>query len=255
MLPIGIFAMSASAAGTMGVEEFANLQVYLIATILLTLLLTFWVLPWVIASLTPVGFGDALRISRAGVITAFATGNVFIVLPVIIEECKSILAEKNTLDGDTTVLIDVLVPIAYSFPNIGKFTVIFFVFFAGWFSGNPIDLAQMASLGVSGVLSLFGSVYVAVPFMLDLVHLPADLFQLFVMSGFITGKFGSMVSILNLFALTLISVALFRSALKMAPQHWLRLGVGVAAGGRRPEINTAGLAERLSPLPLPPLPV
>ena len=39
-------------------------------------------------------------------------------------------------------MIDILVPIAYSFPNIGKLTVILFVFFAGWFSGKPIDLSE-----------------------------------------------------------------------------------------------------------------
>ncbi|MBW2293937.1 MAG: cation:dicarboxylase symporter family transporter, partial [Deltaproteobacteria bacterium] len=230
VLPIGIFAMSAAAAGTMGVEEFANLQVYLVCMVILTSLLAFWVLPWVIAALTPVGYREALRISRAGVVTAFATGNVFIVLPVIIEECKTIMREKNALDDDGDIMIDILVPIAYSFPNVGKLTVMFFVMFAGWFTGHPVPVAEYLSFAVGGVLSLFGSVYVAIPFMLDLVHLPADVFQLFVMSGFITGKFSSMVSIVNLFALTLISVAIFQGVLKRGLQHWVRLGVGVAAG-------------------------
>ena len=230
VLPIGIFAMSASAAGTMGVEEFASMQVYLATMLILCGLLAFWVLPWVIASLTPVSFGDALRISKAGVVTAFATGNVFIVLPVIIEECKQIMRENDALDGDGATMIDILVPIAYSFPNIGKLTVILFVFFAGWFSGKPIDLSGTASLSVSGLLSLFGSVYVAIPFMLEMVHLPSDLFQLFVMSGFITGKFGSVVAVMNLFALTLISIAIFQKVIRTGVGQWLRLGVGVVAG-------------------------
>jgi proton glutamate symport protein len=230
VLPVGIFAMSASAAGTMGVEEFANLQVYLISTILLCGLLAFWVLPWVIACLTPIGYFDAMRISRAGVVTAFATGNVFIVLPVIVEECKQIMRERVNLGEEGEIMIDVLVPIAYSFPNIGKLTVMHFVLFAGWYLGRPVELSELPGLGISGLFALFGSVYVAIPFMLDLVKLPADIFQLFVMSGFITGKFGSMVSVVNLFALTLISVSLFQRVLKIGLQQWIRLGVGVAAG-------------------------
>ena len=230
VLPIGIFAMSASAAGTMGMEEFASMQIYLASMIILCFLLALWILPWTIASLTPVSFSDALRISKAGMVTAFATGNVFIVLPVIIEECKQVMRDNDALDGDGATMIDILVPIAYSFPNIGKLTVILFVFFSGWFSGKPIDLASTASLSVSGLLSLFGSVYVAIPFMLDLVQLPADLFQLFVMAGFITGKFSSMVAVMNLFALTLISIAIFQKVIKYQAANWLRLGIGLSAG-------------------------
>lgn len=147
VLPIGIFAMSASAAGTMGVEEFENLEVCLICMIVLASLLSFWILPWSIASLTPVGFGDAFRISRAGVITAFATENVFIVIPVIIEECKAIFAERDGLDDHARIMIDVLVPIAYSFLNIGKFTVIFFDIAASGIAVN-IDMMQTVNYSI-----------------------------------------------------------------------------------------------------------
>ena len=230
ILPIGIFAMSASAAGTMGIEEFASMQVYLFSMLVMCGLLAFGVLPWVISSLTPLSFADSLRISKSAVVTAFATGNVFIVVPVIIEECKQIMREHDALDEEGATMIDILVPIAFSFPNIGKLTVILFVFFAGWFSGKPVDLAGAGSLAVSGLLSLFGSVYVAIPFMLELVHLPADLFQLFVMSGFITGKFGSVVAVMNLFALTLISIAMFQKVARFGLASWLRLGVGLVVG-------------------------
>ncbi len=230
VLPIGIFAMSASAAGTMGVDEFASMQVYLISYFALCLLLTFWVLPWIIASLTPVTFAQALRISKSSLVTAFATGNIFIVIPVIIEECKQIMREHENLSDDAKTLIEILVPIAFTFPNIGKLTVILFVLFAGWFNGTPVDINDLTSLSISGLLSLFGSVYVAIPFMLDLVHLPQDLFQLFVMSGFITGKFNSITAVMNLFALTLLTVALFQKSLSLRAPQLIKLSVGTIAG-------------------------
>ncbi|MGP1782775.1 cation:dicarboxylate symporter family transporter, partial [Shewanella frigidimarina] len=180
ILPIGIFAMSASAAGTMGVDEFASMQVYLISYFVLCLLLTFWVLPWIVASLTPITFAQALRISKSSLVTAFATGNIFIVIPVIVEECKQVMREHDDLCEDGATLIEILVPIAFTFPNIGKLTVIMFIYFAGWFNGTPVDITSIPSLSISGLLALFGSVYVAIPFMLDLVKLPTDLFQLFV---------------------------------------------------------------------------
>ncbi|WP_237162573.1 cation:dicarboxylate symporter family transporter [Shewanella halifaxensis] len=229
ILPIGIFAMSASAAGTMGVDEFASMQVYLISYFVLCLLLTFWVLPWIVASLTPVTFAQALRISKSSLVTAFATGNIFIVIPVIVEECKQVMREHNDLCEDGATLIEILVPIAFTFPNIGKLTVILFVYFAGWFNGTPVDISNIPSLSISGLLALFGSVYVAIPFMLDLVKLPADLFQLFVMSGFITGKFTSIAAVMNLFVLTLLTASLFQKSLKMRPPQLLKMGIGIGA--------------------------
>ncbi|MFT5789596.1 MAG: proton glutamate symport protein [Shewanella sp.] len=227
ILPIGIFAMSASAAGTMGVDEFASMQVYLISYFVLCLLLTFWILPWIVASLTPITFAQALRVSKASLVTAFATGNIFIVIPVIVEECKQVMREHDKLSEDGATLIEILVPIAFTFPNIGKLTVILFVLFAGWFNGTPVDISSIPSLSISGLLSLFGSVYVAIPFMLDLVHLPSDLFQLFVMSGFITGKFNSIAAVMNLFALTLLTAALFEKSLKLRPAQLLKMGLGI----------------------------
>ncbi|QYJ86990.1 cation:dicarboxylase symporter family transporter [Shewanella mesophila] len=229
VLPIGIFAMSASAAGTMGVDEFASMQVYLISYFALCLLLTFWVLPWIIASVTPVTYAQALRISKSSVVTAFATGNIFIVIPVIVEECKQIMREHDSLSDDAETLIEILVPIAFTFPNVGKLTVILFVLFAGWFNGTPVEISDLPSLSISGLLSLFGSVYVAIPFMLDLVHLPQDLFQLFVMSGFITGKFNSITAVMNLFALTLLTVALFEKRLRVRPPQLIKMSVGIVA--------------------------
>ena len=44
---------SASAAGTMSVDEFSKLQVYLIIFNVASLILTFWVLPMLVAVATP----------------------------------------------------------------------------------------------------------------------------------------------------------------------------------------------------------
>ncbi|WP_394129112.1 cation:dicarboxylate symporter family transporter [Shewanella maritima] len=228
VLPIGIFAMSASAAGTMGVDEFASMQVFLISYFVLCLLLTFVVLPWIVASLTPISYKQTWQISKASLVTAFATGNIFIVLPVIVDECKKVMRESDHLTDDTETLIEILVPIAFTFPNIGKLTVIMFVYFAGWFNGTPLGIDEIISVSISGVLALFGSVYVAVPFMLDLVHLPADLFQLFVMSGFITGKFNSIAAVMNLFILTLLTACLFQQSLKLTPARLIKLASGSA---------------------------
>ena len=41
-------------------------------------------MPGIVAVLTPFSYGDVLRASRAALITGFVTGNLFIVLPLLI---------------------------------------------------------------------------------------------------------------------------------------------------------------------------
>ena len=52
LMPLGVFAIVASAAGTMDLEELGRLQVYLVTYAAMALLLTLWVLPACIISCT-----------------------------------------------------------------------------------------------------------------------------------------------------------------------------------------------------------
>lgn len=56
LMPIGVLAIVASAAGTLGLEELERLQVYLLTYCVMALLLTLWVLPAMITSLTPLTY-------------------------------------------------------------------------------------------------------------------------------------------------------------------------------------------------------
>lgn len=65
-----------------------------------------------------------------------------------------------------------------------------FVLFAGWFSGSTVSVVQYPTFIASGLASFFGSVKVAIPFLLDLLRIPSDMFQLFVATSVITERFG-----------------------------------------------------------------
>ncbi|MCM2678229.1 cation:dicarboxylate symporter family transporter [Echinimonas agarilytica] len=205
ILPIGVFAMSANAAGTMGIDELESLQVFMISYFVLCMLLAFVILPVLITSFTPFSYRDVMTVSWGALATAFSTGNIFICLPVIMEESKRLLKKYGKDNDEAMSLVDVVLPIVFTFPNLGKLTIILFIFFAGWFIGKPVDLMSYPLVGISGLLSLFGSVYVAVPFLLESVFLPSDLNQLFVVSSFITGRFNSLVAVMNLMAVTMLS--------------------------------------------------
>ena len=60
LTPYGVFAITASAAGTMTIEEFGRLQVYLVSFNVGAVFMTFWVLPMLLAPATPFKYRDIM---------------------------------------------------------------------------------------------------------------------------------------------------------------------------------------------------
>ncbi len=64
LTPYGLFAIAANAAGTLGLEQLSRLQIYLVAYVAVALLVSLWVLPGLVAALTPIRARDMLGESR-----------------------------------------------------------------------------------------------------------------------------------------------------------------------------------------------
>ncbi len=224
LAPLGVFAIAASAAGTMDVQEFKNLQVYMIIYIPLALLLAFWVLPGLVTSLTPLRYRDVIGpVSRDALITAFATGNVFIVLPILAEGCKKMLAPLETGDSELGSAVDVIVPTSYSFPSVGTLFSLSFVLFAAWISGSPLTPSQLPTFAVTGLFSMFGGVNVAIPFLLDLLRIPADTFQLFVViSQVAIVRFEALLSAMYTLSMALLGACAMAGLIRIQWKRMLR---------------------------------
>lgn len=224
LAPFGLFAIAANAAGTMTVQELGRLQVYIGSFILLTLLLTFFVMPGIVAMLTPFRFSDVLRASRSAMLTGFVTGNLFIVLPLLIEHGKMMFERAGIRTDDTDSFIEVLIPVSFNFPNLGKLLTLAFVLFAGWYTGNQVGLAEYPTFSVLGLFSLFGGVDLALPFLLDQMRIPSDTYQLYVVTGVVNGWFATLLATMNLFAFTLIATSAATGNLKIKPRQCVILG-------------------------------
>ena len=91
LTPIGLFAIAAQIVGTVDAAQFDQVRVYLIAYGAMALLLSLWVLPGLVACLTPIPVHQILNKTRDALITAFTTGELFIVLPILIDRSKELL--------------------------------------------------------------------------------------------------------------------------------------------------------------------
>ena len=233
LTPLGIFAIAASTAGTMDLEQLSRLQVYIVANILATLLMTFAVLPAFIMLLTPLGYREIVWTTKDALLMAFATDNLLIVIPMLTEHGKELLRKGAGASAESERSVDVIVPISFNFPNVGRLFQLLFILFAAWFTKTAISLAGYVNLTVSGLLSFFGKPIAAMPFLLYLLRLPADMMQLYLASGIFVAQFGTLASAMHLFTLAVLGGYAMAGALRF---QWKRLvpvtalTVGLLAG-------------------------
>src|SRR5215203_5219336 len=217
LTPYGLFAIAANAAGTLDVQQLERLQIYLVAYVVVALLVSLWVLPGLVAALTPLRARDILRESHASLLTAAIAGDLFIVLPGLMEASRQLLDRLEPRHDESGRLIEVIVPASFNFPHTGKLLSLSFILFAGWFSDAPVPVAEYPQLAFAGLVSFFGSLSAAVPFLLDLLRIPADTFQLFLATGVINSRVGSLVA-----AVHTLTVALLVACAVTGRIHWQR---------------------------------
>ena len=204
LTPYGLFAIAASASGTLSLDQLGRLQIYLVTYVAVALLLSLWILPGLVAALTPIRIGELFQLTRDSLITAAVAGDLFIVLPGLIEASKTLLARHSPGPSAATEIPDVLVPASFNFPHTGKLLSISFIMFAGWFADAPVPVRDYPQLAASGLLTFFGSLNAAVPFLLDLFRIPADTFQLFLATGVINARVGTLVAAVHTVAVALL---------------------------------------------------
>ena len=215
LTPYGLFAIAASAAGTLSLEQLGRLQIYLVAYVAVALLVSLWVLPALIAAVTPIRMGELFTLTRDSLITAFVAGDLFIVLPGLIQASQTLLERHAGTASTASELPEVLVPASFNFPHTGKLLSMSFILFAGWFTDAALPFAEYPRLALTGLLTFFGSLNVAVPFLLDLFRIPADTFQLFLASGVINARVGSLVAAVHTVTVALLGACTIGGLLRV----------------------------------------
>ncbi len=205
--PIGIFALIANAAGTMHMEDIGRMEVYLTSFLVMGALLFFVILPLAMASFTPFTYREFMSVSQTTMITVLLTGNMFIVLPLLVENVETLYRQHNSLTPERSSFAKIMVPILFILPCAGQLMDIIFIQFAGWFSSETFGFGRSLQLYSTGLLTLFGSPKVAIPFLLGMFHLPEDLFDVYVISSVITDNIRFTVESCAVLSMTLLFTA------------------------------------------------
>jgi len=204
LAPYGIFAIAAEGAGTLDPDRLAGLGVYIATYVSLSILLAFWVLPGLVAAVTPFRYREIAEPARDALVTAFATGSLFIVLPILADRERTLIRERGAGE-EAGLQVDVVVPIAFTLAGAGKLLGLVFILYAGWQSGFPISSVDYPKLAGTGLFSSFAGSAVSIPFLLDLFHVPSDMFQLFLLvDSVIGGRFSALTGSTHTFVLAVL---------------------------------------------------
>jgi Na+/H+-dicarboxylate symporter/ABC-type amino acid transport substrate-binding protein len=228
LTPIGVFAIAAATVGTVSWAHLARLQTYLLVYTVVVMIVTLWVLPAFIAAVTPFRYSEVFKFTRATLLTIFATGKIIVVLPQLIDNLNELFKSKKLDNEETKRSTDILLPLAYPFPNLGTLIIFIFVPFAGWYSGSLITGSQLPLYLMSGLLSSFVAPITSIPFMLDVLDLSKDLFQLFFISTVYTDRIRVVLGAMHLISLTLITTAISQGFFKINTKKIILWG-GVTA--------------------------
>jgi proton glutamate symport protein len=214
--PIGIFAHIAVAVGTVNFHDLFKLEFYVIALIIACLYLTFWVLPSLLVSLTPMKYREIIEDFRYVCLLAFATGLPSIAFPFINKAVKR-LERRHHLGGESFhSTAQTVIPLGYSFAQMGNFMMLFFMFFISFYFRHPFITSEHVLLNVLSVPLSFGSGPImlnAVAFLVSNLNFPAQAFTLFVETYAITLNFQVLLSVAAIF--TFIVLVLFAYTKKL----------------------------------------
>jgi len=208
LTPYGVFFIAASTAGTLSIEDVIRLQGFIITYTLLVLVMSFIIMPLFLTALTPFKVRDLLGSTRNSLITIFATAKIVILLPQLIDDILR-LFQRYDLDNDTVEHeARIVLPLAYPFPHLGTYVILMFIGFAAWYVGRPLDASDQLTLQGMSIFSSFVSPLVGIPFLLDIMRLPSDVMELFIVSAVYTDRVRVVLGAMHLIVMTVIVLAI-----------------------------------------------
>ncbi len=227
--PIGVFAITANAAGTLRIEDFGRLQIYIILDTLISLSLSLWIIPGLISVFTPIKYKDIIKELRGALVTAFAIANILVVLPILVDSCKKLIdgikpQNDNNLDSQEIEdsPLEVIIPASFNFPNMGKLLSLGFIPFAAWYVGTPLTASQYPTFLVTGLPVFFADSILGTTFLLNLFKIPTNTLGIYITATVFTGRFGTLLAGMYTVALGILSTCAMQGLIRFNKRKLIR---------------------------------
>ncbi len=207
--PVGAFVYIAIAFGTIHFEDLAKLQVYVFAFIFTTLFITFAILPALLIYLTPLKYKEVIKAFRYVCLIPLVTGLSTTALPFLTMYLRK-LSQKHETHEKFRETSQTVLPIAYSFGNIGNAMILFFITFLTYYYRHPFGIFERwlvplltIPMSIGSSSSNLNSIF----FLIKQLGFPESAGDFFLQIKSVTYNFQVMMSIASV--LTLIILTLY----------------------------------------------
>lgn len=227
--PIGIFAHLSVVFGTISFEEIHVLGFYVLAFIFAALLITFWILPALLSSLTPLTYKEAIKAFKTVCLLPFVTALPTLALPFIIMYMKKLGKKHHEGDPNFQATSQTVLPICYSFGQIGNCMILFFILFISFYFRHPFTGWEMAVISIFMLPMSVGSsvaTYNTVSFLIDQLHFPEQSLLVFKQVTAITMNFQVLISSASILTFIILALYSYYGTLRI---NWKRLGLHFTA--------------------------
>jgi len=182
-VPYAVFALFASAAGTIKIANLTDIFIYLVLVWIAACLLIFWLFPSIIANLAGLKHGEILREMRDALTITIVTTLSVVALPYITEITRRVAIAKRIDDPDRDEIIQTNLSITYVLGQMGNYFVYLFIIFAARYYHHALTIGEHITLPGFTLLSCMGSPTAtvnAVSFLQQWLHLSPDTTSLYI---------------------------------------------------------------------------
>ncbi len=206
--PMGAFVYISIAFGTVHFNDLFKMQVYVFGFIASTLFIVLWLLPSLLASLTPLNYRESLRAFRYVCLVPFVTGLSTAAIPFINAFLRR-LSQKHETHERFRETSQTILPIAYSFGHVGNAMILFFILFLSYYYRHPFTVVEQFLLSVLTIpLSLGSSTgnINSILFLIKQLGFPKGAADLFLEIKSFTNNFQVLLSIASVFTLLILTI-------------------------------------------------
>jgi proton glutamate symport protein len=209
--PVGVYAYISVEMGTVGFSDFnTNIGIYYISLIFIVLFITFCVLPIILSNFTSLSFRQAVRAIWDVCLLPFLTGIPAIAIPFINLHLKK-LGQRHAWhhEPEFRSITQTVVPISYSFAQIGNCLLLFFILFASFYYRHPSTASEKSLLSFLMIPLSVGSSSSSlntISFLFQELKFPDDAMILLIQTLPITMSFQILLSIASVLTFILVVV-------------------------------------------------
>lgn len=223
--PFGVAAIFANVTGNLFFEDVINFGFYIFPLVILVCIFTFWALPALLQACTPLKYREIINEFRSTCLIAFVIGSPSIAIP-FLNQCVKKLADRYDIkDKELHNTSQMIVPLTYTFTQVGNLLTLFFIMFLSYYYGMRLDWLDQALVSILTIPMSFGGPELAVnsvSFLIEKLGFPDTALLLFDKTSIITQNFQVLLSVASMTTFAIILLLGYYNRLSFKIAHFFK---------------------------------